>query len=125
MDPITRRRFLAGLAVLGGGCLQSQAFGSRLPSEIAVTADFDRPQFSVPEGSLGLSFETREIVLQDYLIPENETVIELIKKLSLRGVIRIGGNTSDEPVTPEELDRPQLERFAKFIKRRGGMSFTD
>ena len=119
MDPITRRRFLAGLAILGGGCLQSRAIGSRLPSEIAVTADFDRPQFSIPEDFLGLSFETRRIVLQDYLIPENETVIELIKKLSPRGVIRIGGNTSDEPVTPEELGRPQLERFAKFIKATG------
>ena len=119
MDPITRRRFLAGLAVLGGGYLQSRAFGSRLPSEIAVTADFDRPQFSIPEDFLGLSFETRRIVLQDYLIPENETVIELIKKLSPRGVIRIGGNSSDEPVTPEELGRSQLERFAKFIKATG------
>jgi hypothetical protein len=53
------------------------------------------------------------------LIPENETVIELIKKLSPRGVIRIGGNSSDEPVTPEELGRSQLERFAKFIKATG------
>jgi hypothetical protein len=119
MDAITRRRFLTGLAALGGTCLQPRAFASRKPSEIAVTADFDRPLFPVPDDFLGLSFETRRIVLQDYLIPENETVIELIRKLSPKGVIRIGGNTSDEPVSPEQLGRPQLERFAKFIKATG------
>jgi hypothetical protein len=119
MDPITRRRFLAGLAVLGGGCLQPRAFASRKPSEIALTADFDRPQFAIPDDFLGLSFETKRIILQDYLIPENQTVIELLKRLSPKGVVRIGGNTSDEPVSPDELGRPQLERFAKFIKATG------
>src|ERR1700736_1661477 len=119
MDAITRRRFLTGLAALGGTCLQPRAFASRKPSEIAVTANFDRPLFPVPDDFLGLSFETRRIVLQDYLIQENETVIELIRKLSPKGVIRTGGNTSDEPVSPEQLGRPQLERFAKFIKATG------
>jgi hypothetical protein len=84
-----------------------------------MTADFDRPQFAIPDDFLGLSFETKRITLQDYLIPENQTVIDLLKKLSPEGVIRIGGNTSDEPVSPDELGRAQLERFANFIKATG------
>ena len=90
MDPITRRRFLAGLAVLGGSCLQRPVLASRRPSEIALTADVDRPQFAIPHDCLGLNFETKRIILQDYLIPENRTVIDLLKKLSPKGVIRIG-----------------------------------
>ncbi|MBV9490356.1 MAG: hypothetical protein JO069_11635 [Verrucomicrobia bacterium] len=122
MPSTPRRRFLK--ALLGSAAaagLDRRAFGVTRSPEINLTVDFDRPGSRIPADFLGLSFDARTIAEDDYLVPENEGLVNLVKALSKSGVIRVGGNMSDLPVNSpgEEINRPKLERFAKFVEATG------
>src|SRR5476649_2474810 len=63
---------------------------------ITVQLDQNKPGYRIPENFAGLSYETAILADNpDYLNENNKTLIQLIKNLG-DGILRIGGNTSDE-----------------------------
>jgi len=63
---------------------------------VTVTIDDSRPQYSIPSNFVGLSYETKILAESPEILNENNKVlIQLIKNLGA-GILRIGGDTSDE-----------------------------
>jgi hypothetical protein len=80
---------------------------------------YDDPGRVVPPDFVGLSYESALLATDDYFTPTNRSLIGLIRRLAPRGVIRIGGNTSESTIwrsdstavpnryviTPRHIDR--------------------
>ncbi len=85
---MTRRRFLAGAAALAG----SRAFADE-PIRVAVNPR--SPGQRIAPDFLGLGYEISSVARPGLLHRDNRVYVQLVRTLSERGVIRIGGNTSD------------------------------
>ena len=97
MNCIDRRRFLLTFAGLFGiGALSPELRGAG-DGENELSVDFGAPGYLIPEGFLGLSFDTVELLLDGRLLPENRSFVSLVRHLGRKGVIRIGGISSDRP----------------------------
>jgi hypothetical protein len=63
---------------------------------VTVTIDDSKPQYMIPSNFVGLSYETKILAESPEILNENNKVlIQLIKNLGA-GLLRIGGDTSDE-----------------------------
>ena len=102
MNCIDRRRFLLSFAgLIGIGALSPKLWGAG-DDENELSFDFSAPGYLIPENFLGLSFETVGLLLDEMLLPENRSLISLVRRLGTKGVIRIGGGT---PATALLYDR--------------------
>jgi hypothetical protein len=115
VDP--RRRSLlkaAALLPLAGAC-----GGVALAAPRAATARFavqaDRPGRRVGESLAGLSYETLQLADPAFFAADNHALVRLFRELNPSGVLRIGGNTSDDTVWSEY--RGSLPAFAP--RKRG------
>jgi Glycosyl hydrolase family 79, N-terminal domain len=92
---MNRRRFLS-LSALGTAALHP---ASRLLSQAAplpVTLTIGKPTGRhIAEDFTGLSYELAQLGDPEFFAGENRQLIELIGGLGQRGVLRIGGNTSE------------------------------
>ncbi|MDB4901257.1 MAG: hypothetical protein JWQ63_538 [Mucilaginibacter sp.] len=95
---------------------------------VTLTVDQEHPGYKIPSTFEGLSYETGLLAESPEFLNENNTVlIQLIKNLG-DGILRIGGNTSDEirwtgntrdantplnRLTPTDIDR--LSAFSRAI----------
>ncbi|MGH7117502.1 MAG: hypothetical protein ACREFP_00655 [Acetobacteraceae bacterium] len=61
----------------------------------APLARVDLARGEVPADFTGLSFETSELLRGSLLAPANAALVGLVRRLGGRGVIRLGGNSSD------------------------------
>ena len=70
---------------------------------------------------LGLSFDAIGLLLDGILLPENGSFISLVRRLGTKGVIRIGGNSSDHASLRMGLTihRTQIEHLAAFLSATG------
>ncbi len=96
MPSVNRRRFLqssAAVAAVAAPALRTLAQAVAQP--INLTLHPDRPGSTVPANFIGLSYETEELTNPRTFSVENPGLIAQFRKLSPRGVLRIGGNTSD------------------------------
>ena len=50
---------------------------------------------SIPAGYTGLSYETSQLAEPDFFSPSNKSLVELFRLLNSRGVLRLGGNSSE------------------------------
>jgi hypothetical protein len=121
MNCIDRRRFLlscAGLFGIGG---LSPKLRGNTDEEKELAVDFSAPGQPIPEDFLGLSFEKRELSSEGIFSPENRSLISLIRGLGSKGVIRIGGNSSDRPSlrSGSNCQRAQIEHLANFLSATG------
>jgi hypothetical protein len=91
MNEISRRRFLAAAAL--------SIAASRLRGQSAVQATLTIPREAngphVPDDYIGLSYEVQQLVDPSFFSSENAKLIREFKALSGRGVLRLGGNTSE------------------------------
>jgi hypothetical protein len=98
-----------------------------LPVNLSV--DQTKPGYTIPENFEGLSYETRLLAESpDFLNENNKVLIQLIKNLG-PGILRIGGNTSDETdwtgsartsETPaNSLTTTEVDHLAAFSKAIG------
>jgi hypothetical protein len=98
VDP-GRRRLLkaAALLPLAGAC-----GGVAVAAPRAATARFavqtDRPGRTVSESLAGLSYEMLELGDPRFFSADNHELVRLFRELNPHGVLRIGGNTSDDTV---------------------------
>ena len=67
----------------------------RLRISIEVAATGGR---QVPPDFIGLSYESAILADEDYVSPDNTSLIGLIRRLGRAGVLRIGGNTSEDTI---------------------------
>src|SRR5260370_15698257 len=121
MNYMDRRRLLLSLAGLFGmGGLSAELRGV-VDDENELSIDFSAPGYLIPENFLGLSFETIDLLLDGILSPENRSFISLVRRLSTKGVIRIGANSSDRRSlrTGLTIDRSHIEHLAAFLSATG------
>lgn len=66
------------------------------PSRISIQIDLGTPMHIVPPDFTGLGYETASLGVPGLLSARNERYVELIRGLGASGILRIGGNTSDD-----------------------------
>ena len=112
LQPLTRRSFLGGAALpLLPGIALAQS-----PAKLAGTLTLEPHAVvaSVPENFMGLSYESAQLRSPNFFAPSNERLLAFLKTLSPRGVLRLGGNTSEftiwsptvQPAGPQEAVGP-------------------
>jgi hypothetical protein len=97
---VQRRAFLAGIstAVMGASCSEP-SFGRQRTINahpVTVNIDADRRLATIPPDFLGLGLEISSVAVPGLLSADNHTYVQLVRTLSTRGLIRVGGNTSDD-----------------------------
>ncbi len=103
----SRRNFLLRAAEAGAAALLTPAAFAQLHSSganaaLEVRVDADRPLATMPGDFIGLSYETSQLADPQMFAPDNGELIQLVRTLGLRGVLRIGGNSSDFAVWDAE-----------------------
>lgn len=81
------------------GAWNESVFGRQQESRrhnITVNVDVHRRIGVIPRNFLGLGYEISSVAIPGLLSAGNSTYVQLVKTLSSQGVIRIGGNTSDD-----------------------------
>ncbi len=92
MPKLTRRTFLAGAAAsLAAAHLHPQAAGVHV--SLVLPAQATGPQ--MPAGFVGLSYEIQQLKDPAFFSAANTGLIAQFRALSSRGVLRLGGNTSE------------------------------
>ena len=121
MTHTDRRRFLLTCAGLFGiAALPTELRGaSRNENELSI--DFGAPGQRIPENFLGLSFETAGLLSGEIFSSTNQSLVSLIRGLGPKGVIRIGGDSSDRPALRKGLswDRAHIEQLSGFLSAAG------
>lgn len=102
----TRRGLLKAAALLPlAGSLGGLARAAERPSPIAAAASFtikaDGNGRLVGESLASLSYETGQLADPAFFSAGNRSLVELLRRMNPRGVLRIGGNTSDFTVWSE------------------------
>jgi hypothetical protein len=87
---MSRRNVVAGAAAL-----PFAAGGARAASAVTVRVDPGKSLGPIPDDFMGLGFEISSVAVPGLLSAGNKSYVDLVKNLGRRGVIRIGGNTSD------------------------------
>src|ERR1019366_10732694 len=84
---MNRRDFLAGMALTVSAQTSEQA--------VRVTVHRDQSLGAVAPDFMGLGYEISSVARPGLLSGANSVYVQLVRTLGARGVIRIGGNTSD------------------------------
>lgn len=63
---------------------------------VTVNIDVHRRLLVIPRDFLGLGYEISSVAVPGLLSADNRTYVQLVRTLSGHGVIRVGGNTSDD-----------------------------
>jgi len=96
MSIMDRREYLKGLAALTVvSALQDAHPAASNIQAIEIVVDPRRAGKNVPPRFIGLGYEISSVAVKGLLHPENRTYVQMLRTLSTKGVIRIGGNTSD------------------------------
>ncbi len=95
---MNRRHFIEGFVGLFGLALGCIAPGSAQPATtktIRVTIDPRRKLGRIPDDFTGLGYEISSVAMPGLLSDKNRTYVQLVRGLGAKGVIRVGGITSD------------------------------
>jgi len=96
-----RREFLHGAGAVAALSrvprifAQTHAAPQLKPGEVSLRLDLTKPAPAVPLDFTGLSYESAQLAHPKFFSSENHQLIELLRKLSPEGILRIGGNTSE------------------------------
>ena len=107
MTQFSRRQFIATSALsLAATRLRSQD-RKQIQVNLVIPAEASGPH--IPGDFIGLSYETREFTNPDFFSAKNTGLIRAFKALSPRGVLRLGGNTSEFGWWKPTPDSPEPE----------------
>jgi hypothetical protein len=76
-----------------------------------LSVDYGNPGRPIPADFTGLSYESAVLAANDFFTPDNRTLIRLLRTLGSRGVLRIGGNTSERTVWGPPATKVSRENF--------------
>jgi hypothetical protein len=108
--PVNRRSFLATVAG-AGAALAGQSACAPSATIAHLSVDYGNPGRPVPADFTGLSYESAVLAANDFFTPDNRTLIRLLRTLGSRGVLRIGGNTSERTVWGPPATKVSRENF--------------
>ena len=89
---LDRRSFLA---IAGSTLLARTSARAETAVPASVTIAYEDPGRAIAADFIGLSYESALVAAPDYFTPDNYSLLGLIRALGARGIIRIGGNTSE------------------------------
>ncbi len=116
MSPLARRRFLQS-TLATAAAVATRSLPAQSPAAAGLTLHADRPGPTVPANFIGLSYELQELTLPQTFSVENTGLLAKFRELSPRGVLRIGGNTSDvgwwKPTA--DASAPPMPHFATEV----------
>ena len=97
---MNRRKFLRQAGCLAGLTLREQILRAQINNlstagPIDVSLDPRQALDQIPSNFLGLGYETSSLARSGLLSGDNSVYVQMVRTLGARGVIRIGGNTSD------------------------------
>jgi hypothetical protein len=93
-DRMNRRNFLANTVLAAGAsALALPAQSGEQPVRITVRAD--QPLGAIAADFMGLGYEISSVARPGLMNGANGVYVRLVRTLGARGIIRIGGNTSD------------------------------
>ncbi len=105
MPTFSRRAVLArGMALAATGLMRKSSFAQAATDALArqnaqiplhVSVAWDQTISDVPEDLLGLSYESSQLAAPDFFSAANAGLIDLFRRLSPSGVLRLGGNLSE------------------------------
>ena len=111
MKQLSRREFCSITAALGATALTASHRLMAQPTALQVSMAID-PATSlakVPVDFMGLSYESGQLAYPDFFSAQNTALIDIFRRLSPAGVLRLGGNLSEftvwsetEPATPPQ-----------------------
>ncbi len=119
---LDRRRLLA---LAGSALFPGRSALGRSPAPASVTIDYEDPGRAIAGDFMGLSYESALLAAPDYFSRDNHALLRLIRALGRRGVLRIGGNTSERTVWRPEggeisgryvITPAAIDRFAAFVR---------
>ena len=94
-----RREFLQRAAFIAGSAASSRAIASAWQSmdasSVRLTLDLTQTIAVIPPDFVGLGYEISSVARPGLLSQKNSVYVQLVRTLGARGVIRVGGNTSD------------------------------
>jgi len=91
---MNRRNFLAN-TVLAAGASAFAGFAQNDEQTALVTVRTDQPLGAIAPDFMGLGYEISSVARPGLMSGANSVYVQLVRTLGARGVIRIGGNTSD------------------------------
>src|ERR1700676_5625594 len=97
---MNRRTFVTRAVGLVSATIAQSSFASALQtvfseSEVRVKLDPARTLAVIPPDFMGLGYEISSVARPGLLSQKNSVYVQLVRTLGARGVIRVGGNTSD------------------------------
>lgn len=128
---LTRRTFLAHAVKIPVGLTLGMGVpGMADPGPLVTLSLAKADPISVPADFIGLGYEMSSVATPGLLSAANHTYVELVRRLSHHGVIRVGGIVADysryEPNGTAKAERQDtvithasLEQFAGFLKQIG------
>ena len=128
---ITRRKFLSNMSVLLAGSLSVPSFFSfrnsfntlgSVPGNLKILSQ--SPSKHVPYNFNGLSYELAQLMDPKFFSASNKELVKLFKILSPKGVLRLGGNSSescwlkvDPATTAPKLTIPDMDASEHWMPR--------
>jgi hypothetical protein len=108
---MNRRAFLrSASAVAAASCFASRGLsepGETAPIAASLSIDESATLATVPQDFVGLSYESAQLANPDFFAAKNTALIGLFRELGERGVLRLGGGTSEfTAFTTEEITAP-------------------
>lgn len=82
-------------AMAGAAALPFAAGTARAAGRVTVRVDTSKSLGRVADDYMGLGFEISSVAVPGLLAAKNHTYVRLVRNLGRKGVVRIGGNTSD------------------------------
>jgi hypothetical protein len=87
-------------------------------AQATFTLQADRPGRLISDSLTGLSYEALQLANPAFFSADNHALIQLFRQLSPRGVLRIGGNTSDYTVWSEYRGELPTQKVGKTGPQR-------
>jgi hypothetical protein len=103
---VSRRRFLAG-AAMTAAAVRLRAQSKRDPVTLQIPAEADGPE--MPADFMGLSYEVQQLKDPTFFSAKNAGLVHSFRQLFPRGVLRLGGNTSEFGYWRPTPDSPEPE----------------
>ena len=111
MKQLSRREFCSITAAVGAAALSAphRLMAQQAALQVSLAIGPATSLVKVPLDFMGLSYESGQLAYPDFFSPQNTALIQIFRRLSPGGVLRLGGNLSEftvwsetEPATPPE-----------------------